>query len=71
MKPFVEFSEPGKIIIIETPEGKASKVAACWGAIESVRAKMLQAEGVIISGNMRQVSDCYEVGLPVSHTRRN
>lgn len=64
--PFVEYNEPGKIMIIETPEGKASKVSACWGAVESARAKALGAAGVIVSGNTRQASHCQKIGLPVS-----
>ncbi|ROW10418.1 hypothetical protein VMCG_01805 [Cytospora schulzeri] len=65
LKPFVEYNEPGKIMIIETPDGKAAKISACWGSLETARAKILQAEGVIVSGNVRQVSDCNEMGLPI------
>ncbi|ROV88909.1 hypothetical protein VSDG_08934 [Cytospora chrysosperma] len=65
MKPMVEYNERGKVMVIETPDGKAGKVSACWGALESARAKVLRAEGVIVSGNMRQVSDCHKIGFPV------
>lgn len=65
-QPHVDYSQPGKIMVIETPEGKGSKYAACWGIVESIRAKMLQAEGVVVGGNVRQVRDCYKVGFPVS-----
>lgn len=66
LRPLVEYNEPGKIMLIETPDGKAAKISACWGPLESARAKALQAEGVIVSGNVRQLSQCQEVGLPVS-----
>ncbi|KUI58989.1 hypothetical protein VP1G_06231 [Cytospora mali] len=65
MKPFVEYNEAGKIMVIETPDGQSGKYSACWGGIESLRAKIIGAQGVIVSGNMREVDDCREVGLPV------
>lgn len=67
LKPLVEYNEPGKIMIIETPQSKSTQVSSCWGAIESARAKALGAEGVIVSGNVRQVDQLQDVGLPVSH----
>ncbi|KAK7734688.1 hypothetical protein SLS53_007792 [Cytospora paraplurivora] len=65
LKPFVEYNEPGKIMIIETPQSKSTQVSSCWGAIESARAKARGAEGVIVSGNARQVDQLQEAGLPV------
>lgn len=70
MKSLADYAESGKIMVIETPEGKSSKSAACWEANDSARAKMRQAEGVILGGNVRQMSICHEIGLPVSQQRR-
>ncbi|ROW13722.1 hypothetical protein VPNG_04601 [Cytospora leucostoma] len=65
LKPFVEYNEPGKIMIIETPQSKSAQLSACWGPIESARAKVRGAEGVIVSGNVRQVDQFQDAGLPV------
>ncbi|CVK85398.1 hypothetical protein FPRO06_07485 [Fusarium proliferatum] len=59
---FVDHNVKGGVMYIHQPP---SAVSACWGGLMSTRAKYLGAEGVVISGKMRDINEHKEIGFPV------
>ena len=51
---FVDYNQDGSIMYIQQPKGLPS---ACWGGLMSTRAKYLGAQGVIVDGRIRDVSE--------------
>ncbi|KAH6683520.1 ribonuclease E inhibitor RraA/Dimethylmenaquinone methyltransferase [Plectosphaerella plurivora] len=61
-KHFADCNHPGKIMYIQQPKGLES---ACWGGLMSTRAKFLGANGVVVDGRIRDISEHREKEFPV------
>ncbi|KAL2113916.1 hypothetical protein VUR80DRAFT_1769 [Thermomyces stellatus] len=59
---FVDYNQSGSIMYIQQPKDLPS---ACWGGLMSTRAKYLGAQGVVVDGRVRDVSEHNEMGFPV------
>ncbi|KAI1840478.1 hypothetical protein JX265_000536 [Neoarthrinium moseri] len=62
-KHFVDHNEDGSVMYIQQPKDVPS---ACWGGLMSTRAKWLGAQGVVIDGRMRDISEHREMEFPAS-----
>lgn len=60
---WVDLTEPGTIVVMSQPEGQK---CAVLGGIMALRMKVLNAEGVIVHGRVRDLDELAETGLPVS-----
>ncbi len=63
-KHWVDLTEPNTIVVITQPEGQK---CAVLGGIMALRMKVLNAQGVIVSGRVRDVVELGSTGLPVSY----
>ncbi|GKT41553.1 4-hydroxy-4-methyl-2-oxoglutarate aldolase [Colletotrichum spaethianum] len=61
-KNFVDYNQEGGIMYVQQPKRLSS---ACWGGLMSTRAKYLGAQGVVIDGRIREISEHNEMGFPV------
>ena len=62
-KHWVDLTVPETIVIISQPEGQKNAVL---GGIMALRAQVLGAKGIIVSGRVRDVEELESTGLPVS-----
>ncbi|GAP83343.1 putative ribonuclease e inhibitor rraa dimethylmenaquinone methyltransferase [Rosellinia necatrix] len=60
---FADHCLPGAIMYIQQPP--RSMYSACWSGLTSTRAKHLGAQGAIVNGKIRDVSEHNELGFPV------
>ncbi|GAB7336597.1 hypothetical protein MBLNU13_g09854t1 [Cladosporium sp. NU13] len=59
---FVDGVEKDSVIFISQPKGY---YAACWGGLMSTRAQKLEAKGVIIDGNFRDIQEHRDLNFPL------
>jgi regulator of RNase E activity RraA len=62
-KHWVDLTEPETIVVITQPEGQK---CAVLGGIMALRMKVLNAQGVVVSGRVRDVIELASTSLPVS-----
>jgi regulator of RNase E activity RraA len=62
-KHWVDLTIPNSIIVISQPEGQNNAVL---GGIMALRAKVLDARGIVVSGRVRDLDELEATGLPVS-----
>lgn len=62
-KHWVDLTEPETIVVMTQPEDQK---CAILGGIMALRMKVLNAQGVIVSGRVRDVIELSSIGLPVS-----
>lgn len=60
---WVDLTEPDTIVVMTQPEGQK---CAVLGGIMALRMKVLNAQGVVVSGRVRDVTELASTGLPVS-----
>lgn len=59
---FADCNEAGKVMYVRQPRGFYS---ACWGGLMSTRAAFLGAQGVVVDGRVRDLSEHREKDIPV------
>lgn len=62
-KHWVDLTVPDSIVVISQPEGQKNAVL---GGIMALRAQVLGAKGVIVSGRVRDIDELEATGIPVS-----
>jgi regulator of RNase E activity RraA len=62
---YVDLTVPDTIVVLNQPEGQK---CAVLGGIMALRMKVLNAEGVVVHGRVRDVEELRSTGLPVSLT---
>ncbi|KAG9229336.1 ribonuclease E inhibitor RraA/Dimethylmenaquinone methyltransferase [Amylocarpus encephaloides] len=59
---YVDLTQPGTIVVLSQPKGQK---CAVLGGIMALRMKMLDAQGVIVHGRVRDVRELESTGLPI------
>lgn len=62
-KHYVDLTVPETIVVISQPKGQ---ICAVLGGIMALRMKVLNAQGVVVHGRVRDVEELASTGLPVS-----
>ncbi|KAH6680337.1 ribonuclease E inhibitor RraA/Dimethylmenaquinone methyltransferase [Halenospora varia] len=61
-KHYVDLTEAGTIVVMSQPEGQK---CAILGGIMALRMKVLNAQGVVVNGRVRDVVELASTGLPI------
>ncbi|KAH8668129.1 ribonuclease E inhibitor RraA/Dimethylmenaquinone methyltransferase [Tricladium varicosporioides] len=61
-KHYVDLTEAGTIVVMSQPEGQK---CAILGGIMALRMKILNAQGVVVNGRVRDVVELGSTGLPI------
>lgn len=59
---WVDLTQPETIVVLQQPKGQ---ICAVLGGIMALRMKVLNAQGVVVSGRVRDVDELAATGLPV------
>lgn len=63
-KHWVDLTIPDSIVVISQPSGQSNAVL---GGIMALRAQILGAKGVVVSGRVRDLDELEATGIPVSY----